>query len=66
MQLFSLLADSTLLAAIFIVIISLLIGSFLNVVILRLPIMMFREWKRDAAEMDTSLPKHPALDDLNK
>ncbi|MAS24996.1 MAG: prepilin peptidase [Oceanospirillaceae bacterium] len=66
MQLFSLLAASPLLAVVFIAIISLMIGSFLNVVILRLPIMMFREWKRDTLEMDTTLPKHPALDNLDQ
>ncbi|WP_332881238.1 A24 family peptidase [Bacterioplanes sanyensis] len=45
---------------------SLLVGSFLNVVILRLPIMLFRDWKRECAELDDNLPKHPALDDLDK
>ena len=43
---------------------SLLVGSFLNVVILRLPIMMFRAFKQDCAEAE--FPKHPALDDLSK
>lgn len=46
-----------------VVIFSLLVGSFLNVVILRLPIMMFRAFKQDCAEAE--FPKHPALDDLN-
>jgi len=62
----AMLSASPLLTAVCVAIISLLIGSFLNVVILRVPIMMFREWKRDALEMDGSLPKHPALDDLSK
>jgi leader peptidase (prepilin peptidase)/N-methyltransferase len=44
---------------------SLLVGSFLNVVILRLPIMLFREWKRECSTLDDNLPKHPALDDLD-
>jgi leader peptidase (prepilin peptidase) / N-methyltransferase len=43
----------------------LLLGSFMNVVILRLPIMMFRAWKTECQELD-SLPDHPALQDLNK
>ena len=30
---------------------SLLIGSFLNVVILRLPVMMERAWRREARQM---------------
>ncbi|WP_281423953.1 prepilin peptidase [Oceanobacter mangrovi] len=46
-------------------VLSLLVGSFLNVVILRLPVMMFRQWKRDCLELD-QLPAHPALDDLSK
>ncbi len=45
-------------------VLSLLVGSFLNVVILRLPIMMFRSWKQECADIG-SLPKHPALDDLS-
>ena len=32
-------------------IISLMVGSFLNVVIYRLPIMMERDWKRDKARL---------------
>ncbi|MAY14038.1 MAG: prepilin peptidase [Oceanospirillaceae bacterium] len=44
----------------------LLIGSFLNVVILRFPVMMFRSWKQDCLEMDSNLPRHPAIDDLSK
>ena len=43
---------------------SLLIGSFLNVVILRLPIMLFRNFKQDYSQVE--FPKHPALDDLNR
>jgi leader peptidase (prepilin peptidase) / N-methyltransferase len=43
----------------------LLLGSFMNVVILRLPIMMFRAWKAECAEIG-SLPDHPALQDLDK
>ncbi|WP_430461702.1 prepilin peptidase [Thalassolituus sp. LLYu03] len=49
-----------------VILISLLIGSFLNVVILRFPIMLFRSWKRDLEEMPENLPDHPALKDLSK
>ena len=58
--------DHLVLTFITLIVLGLLIGSFLNVVILRLPIMMFREWKRDTLEMDTTLPKHPALDNLDQ
>lgn len=51
-----------LLLAVFVL--SLLVGSFLNVVILRLPIMMFRAFKQECTEAE--FPKHPALDDLSK
>lgn len=44
----------------------LLIGSFLNVVILRMPIMMFRSWKEECQGMEDELPDHSALDDLSK
>ena len=50
----------------FIIVLGLLIGSFLNVVILRFPIMLFRSWKKDLEEMPESLPEHPALADLSK
>jgi len=54
------------LAAGSVLLLGLLIGSFLNVVILRFPVMMFRSWKQDFLEMDSNLPKHPAIDDLSK
>src|SRR5690606_39673893 len=38
------------LAALSLVVLGLLIGSFLNVVILRFPIMLFRGWKRDCED----------------
>ncbi|PHS01869.1 MAG: prepilin peptidase [Oceanobacter sp.] len=44
----------------------LLIGSFLNVVILRYPIMMYREWKQECEGMDEALPDHPAIKDLSR
>lgn len=46
-------------------ILGLIIGSFLNVVILRLPIMLFRQWLEDSRSLPESLPKHPALKDLD-
>lgn len=41
------------------------LGSFMNVVILRLPIMMFRGWKAECESL-SDLPDHPALKDLSK
>lgn len=46
-------------------ILSLLIGSFLNVVILRYPIMLFREWLIESKGLEDNLPKHSALQDLD-
>jgi len=63
-EVFSLLANNTAALAAVLVVFSLLVGSFLNVVILRLPIMMFREWKQDCEQ--TELPAHPALNDLTQ
>ena len=48
---FDLLAQNTELLALAAVLFGLLIGSFLNVVILRLPQMMQAEWQRDCAEL---------------
>ncbi len=33
------------------IVLGLLVGSFLNVVVYRLPIMMEREWRRQCAEL---------------
>ncbi|MFA3792965.1 A24 family peptidase [Aliiglaciecola sp. SL4] len=44
---FELLADSPIFFISFVFIISLLVGSFLNVVIYRLPVMMERSWKQE-------------------
>lgn len=44
---FQLLADSPLFFLSFVFIVSLMVGSFLNVVIYRLPVMMERSWKAD-------------------
>jgi len=49
-------------AAIFIAVVfafTLLIGSFLNVVIYRLPIMMEREWREQADELQNTPPDQP-------
>lgn len=53
------------LAALCVAILGLLIGSFLNVVILRFPIMLFRGWKKECEGLN-ELPDHPALKDLSK
>jgi leader peptidase (prepilin peptidase)/N-methyltransferase len=50
--------------AVMILILSLLIGSFLNVVILRYPIILFRSWLIDSKDLADSLPEHSALKDL--
>lgn len=50
-------------------IIGLLVGSFLNVVIYRLPIMMQREWRKECTEylqIDQESPKADALDGTDK
>jgi leader peptidase (prepilin peptidase)/N-methyltransferase len=47
-----------------ILILSLLIGSFLNVVILRYPIMLFRSWLIDSKGLADDLPEHSALKEL--
>ena len=48
-----------------VLILSLLIGSFLNVVILRYPIMLFRSWLIDSKDLRENLPEHSALNDLD-
>ena len=48
-----------------VLILSLLIGSFLNVVILRYPIMLFRSWLIDSKDLRENLPEHTALNDLD-
>lgn len=66
MQTLEILGSTPASAIITLIVLGLLIGSFLNVVILRFPIMLFRSWKRDLEEMPSSLPDHPALNDLSK
>jgi leader peptidase (prepilin peptidase)/N-methyltransferase len=50
----------------FIFLVSLLVGSFLNVVIYRLPVMMERAWKAEIAEYSASqeIPAIPSTSDL--
>lgn len=43
----------------------LIIGSFLNVVILRLPIMLFRQWIIDSKDLTEHVPDHPAIKNLD-
>ncbi len=52
MQLLELLAGSQLLFISLVVVLSAMVGSFLNVVIHRLPIMMEREWRGQCAELN--------------
>jgi leader peptidase (prepilin peptidase)/N-methyltransferase len=54
---FQLMADSPPFFLSFVFIVSLMVGSFLNVVIYRLPVMMERSWKADfQAHFETDLP----------
>ena len=62
----SLVSDDASVLLFSVTILSLLIGSFLNVVILRMPIMMFRGWKEECQGMEEELPDHPAIKDLSK
>jgi leader peptidase (prepilin peptidase)/N-methyltransferase len=62
---FELMADSPAFFMGFVFIISLMVGSFLNVVIYRLPVMMERAWKADIAEYTASQTQAPpAADNL--
>lgn len=59
MAIVELLADSTALFVILAALLGLIVGSFLNVVIHRLPLMMEREWRTQCAEL---LGHQPAAD----
>lgn len=59
MTVVSFLASSTLAFALCALVLGLLVGSFLNVVIYRLPIMMQRDWRTQAREF-LELPAEPA------
>ena len=54
MAIFELLEQSPLTLFITLAILGLLVGSFLNVVILRLPVMMERQWKSQCLELNQS------------
>lgn len=51
-------APASVLPAVVAAVFGLLVGSFLNVVIHRLPVMMQREWDNDLAEANEQPPKH--------
>ena len=55
---FDLLAESTPAFIAVVFAFALIIGSFLNVVIHRLPIMMEREWRQQCQELSNSPPDH--------
>jgi leader peptidase (prepilin peptidase)/N-methyltransferase len=60
-----LLAESPIVFIIFTFGISLLVGSFLNVVIYRLPVMMEREWQRDIEQTQNPDKELPPLTTFN-
>jgi leader peptidase (prepilin peptidase)/N-methyltransferase len=63
---FNLMADSPALFIGFVFIVSLMVGSFLNVVIYRLPVMMERAWKTEIAEYTASQNQATPTDNLIK
>ncbi|SET34098.1 prepilin peptidase [Pseudomonas graminis] len=64
MLLFDLLASSPLAFVLCTLILGLLVGSFLNVVVYRLPKMMIRDWKTQSREM-LDLPAEPQTETFN-
>ncbi|MFP3852261.1 prepilin peptidase [Pseudomonas sp. W5-01] len=64
MPLLDLLASSPLAFVLCALILGLLVGSFLNVVIYRLPLMMIRDWKTQSREM-LDLPAEPPTETFN-
>lgn len=64
MPLLDLLASSPLAFVLCTLILGLLVGSFLNVVIYRLPLMMIRDWKTQSREM-LDLPAEPQPETFN-
>ena len=65
MSLAQLLADSPVLFTILAVLLGLIVGSFLNVVIHRLPLMMEREWRAQCAELLGQTPPEDSPPTLN-
>ena len=66
MEVFSYLQSNPVALFVCVVAFSLLVGSFLNVVILRYPVMLFRGWKHECQEFEANTPEHPALQDLSQ
>lgn len=66
MELFELLAQHPMAFIALTVVYSLLVGSFLNVVIYRLPVMMDREWREQAVDYLHSNPESAATSELPK
>jgi leader peptidase (prepilin peptidase)/N-methyltransferase len=64
MPLLDFLASSPLAFILCTLILGLLVGSFLNVVVYRLPVMLMRDWKAQSREM-LELPAEPATDTFN-
>jgi leader peptidase (prepilin peptidase)/N-methyltransferase len=60
MPLLDLLASSPLAFVLCTLVLGLLVGSFLNVVVYRLPIMLMRDWKAQSREMLELPPEQPA------
>ena len=57
-----LLSSSALLTAVVALVVGLLVGSFLNVVIHRVPLMMERAWRRECLELDgKTAPEEPVF-----
>ncbi|OXS13841.1 prepilin peptidase, partial [Zobellella denitrificans] len=54
------LLDNTVLLYSLVMLVGLLVGSFLNVVIHRLPLMLKLEWERECAEFQGSPPPETA------
>ena len=64
MPLLDLLASSPLAFVLCTLVLGLLVGSFLNVVVYRLPIMLMRDWKAQSREM-LELPTEPPTETFN-
>ena len=54
-----LLANNTFLLILYTGVLGLLVGSFLNVVIVRLPVMLERQWKHDCQALLNKQPSKP-------
>ena len=63
MVIFEYLASNNTAFVVFTGILGLLVGSFLNVVILRLPVMMEQEWRNDCLELSAKGEKK-SLDEI--